>query len=46
MTMPSDADAVVPNHGSNGGPREHVGETDAVEGANVDEENVPHPPKK
>ncbi|MGA9871534.1 MAG: hypothetical protein WBQ44_10385 [Rhodococcus sp. (in: high G+C Gram-positive bacteria)] len=44
MTMPSDADAVVPSHGSNDGPREGATDADAVEGARVDEENVPHPP--
>ncbi|MDJ0396644.1 hypothetical protein QMK17_25435 [Rhodococcus sp. G-MC3] len=46
MTMPSDADAVVPNHGSNDGPREHTAEPDAVEGAHIDDHNVPHPPKE
>lgn len=44
MTMPSDASEAVPSHGSNDGPREHAAETDAVESAHVDEENVPHPP--
>ncbi len=45
MTMPSDASEAVPSQGSNDGPREHTPETDAIEGAHVDEENVPHPPK-
>lgn len=45
MTMPSDASEAVPSQGSNDGPREHTPETDTVEGAHVDEENVPHPPK-
>ena len=44
MTMPSDASEAVPSQGSNDGPRDHTPETDAVEGAHVDEENVPHPP--
>ncbi|WP_170944554.1 hypothetical protein [Rhodococcus sp. 14-2483-1-1] len=44
MTMPSDASEAVPSHGSNDGPRDHTAETDAIEGAHVDEENVPHPP--
>ncbi len=45
MTMPSDADAAVESHGSNDGPRDHPADPDAVEGASVDDENVPHPPK-
>lgn len=44
MTMPTDADAAVENHGSNDGPREHETEPGTVEGARVDDENVPHPP--
>ncbi|WP_170945711.1 MULTISPECIES: hypothetical protein [unclassified Rhodococcus (in: high G+C Gram-positive bacteria)] len=45
MTMPTDASDAVPSHGSNDGPREHTAETDAIEGAHVDDENVPHPPE-
>lgn len=45
MTMPTDADKAVESHGSNDGPREQPTDTDAVEGAHVDEENVPHPPE-
>lgn len=45
MTMPTDASDAVPSEGSNDGPREHTPETDAVEGAHVDDENVPHPPE-
>lgn len=44
MTMPSDADAAVESQGSNDGPREQPADTDEVQGARVDDENVPHPP--
>ena len=45
MTMPSDADAAVESHGSNDGPRDHSAGDDGPKGADVDDKNVPHPPK-
>ncbi|MGW0158996.1 hypothetical protein ACWDUN_06690 [Mycobacterium sp. NPDC003323] len=42
MTMPSDAADAVESQGPNEGPRDHS-QTDTEHGAQVDENNVPHP---